>query len=307
VNVHRPILGFDTSVINAIHQDGASAEPLLAGLSAGYAIRLNGITLDEIIAHSTVAERERLRKLCRKLLANGEGDVLLPYHEITKRLAVAFESGRPFGWTSVDVRSSVYSDFLREKEMHDVFKEHTDYENFSSEQRVSAAETAEQFEDVFLVTRPEFRKIREGGQVGKWPKSASELALRLQKPGGEYWNYAAVLYKKATGVAVDKEKIKRFVAACPPFRALLAAIVVVLYERAVCEKVKTKRAGKNDVFMATYLPYCDEFISNDHPQQIALRQIVDIAELQTSVSWYKEFSARFSVGLLPAVVRSHKS
>ena len=87
--MYRSILGYDTSVINALHRDGPSAEPLLAGLSAGYAVSLNGITLDEIVAHNTMAERERLRKLCRRMLANGEGDVLLPYHEITKRLAVA--------------------------------------------------------------------------------------------------------------------------------------------------------------------------------------------------------------------------
>ena len=101
--MHRPILGFDTSVVNALHKDGVSAEPLLAALSAGYAIRLNGTTLDEIVAHSTVAEREGLRKLCRRMLANGEGDVLLPFHEITKRFSVAFESGHPFDWTRVDV------------------------------------------------------------------------------------------------------------------------------------------------------------------------------------------------------------
>ena len=46
--MRRSILGFDTSVINALHKDGASAEPLLAGLSAGYAIRLNGTTLEEV-------------------------------------------------------------------------------------------------------------------------------------------------------------------------------------------------------------------------------------------------------------------
>jgi hypothetical protein len=294
--MRRSILGFDTSVINALHKDGASAEPLLAGLSAGYAIRLNGTTLDEIIAHSTTAERERLRTLCRRMLANGEGDVLQPYHEIMKRLAVAFESGRPFDWRRVDVRSSLYTRFILEKETHDMFNENTDYEKVSSEQRVSAAETAEQFEQVFSGPRSEFQKIREAEHVSEWPKSAAELALGLQKPGGAYWKYAAGFYERATGVSVDEERIKRFVAACPPFRAILAAIVLARYERAICKDVNTKHAGKNDVFMATYLPYCDEFISNDHPQQTALRQIVNIAELQTSVTWYKEFSARFSLG-----------
>src|ERR1700686_3111233 len=146
--MHRTILGFDTSVINALHKDGVAAEPLLARMSAGYAIRLNGTTLDEIVAHSTVAERERLRKLCRKMLANGEGDVLLPFQEITTRLARVFESGHPFDWTRVDVRSSEYMHFILDEEMRDVFEQSTDYERVSAEQRINAVETAEQFEQV---------------------------------------------------------------------------------------------------------------------------------------------------------------
>ena|SRR5580658_8583512 len=84
--MQRVILGFDTSAINALLRDGLSAEPLLAGLSVGYALRLNATSLDEIVAHGTLAERERLRTICRRMLANGESDVLQPYHEITKRL-----------------------------------------------------------------------------------------------------------------------------------------------------------------------------------------------------------------------------
>ena len=73
--MQRPLLGFDTSAINALRKDGPEIEPLLAAFDAAYAIRLNGTALDEIVAHSIPAERERLRKLCRRLLANGEGDV----------------------------------------------------------------------------------------------------------------------------------------------------------------------------------------------------------------------------------------
>src|SRR5580700_10258906 len=60
---------------NALHRGGPNVSPLLAGLDTGFAIRLNGTALDEIVAHSLPQERERLRTLCRRLLANGAGDV----------------------------------------------------------------------------------------------------------------------------------------------------------------------------------------------------------------------------------------
>jgi len=292
--MYRTILGFDTSALNALHRGGPNVSPLLAGLDTGYAIRLNGTALDEIVAHSLPQERERLRTLCRRLLANGAGDVLLPFHEITTRLAVAFESGRPFDWTRVDVRSNEYMRFIFDDEVSALFEEDADYETVSLEQRISAVETAGQFDEVFLAPRPIFQKLRET-EKESWPKSAAELAQALQKPGGAYWNYAIGLYHRATGITVDDEKIRRFVRECPPFRALLAAIVFAQYERSISEEVKPKLAGRNDLFMAGYLPYCDEFISNDHPQQQALRKIVSIAELPTSVRWYKEFSGQFSL------------
>jgi hypothetical protein len=49
--------------------------------------------------------------------------------------------------------------------------------------------------------------------------------------------------------------------------------------------------------MAGYLPYSHEFISNDHPQQKALRQIASIALLETQVRWYSEFSTQFALGV----------
>ena len=178
--MQRTIIGFDTSAINAVRRGGSDVEPLLAALDIAYAIRLNGTALDEIVAHSLPEERERLRRLCRKLLANGEGDVLLPFHEIVTRLAVAFERGDPLDWTRVDVRSVEYMRFLFDDEVSALFEEGTDYEMVSSEQRASAAETAGQFDQFFLQPRAVFQKLRET-ETASWPKSAAELAQSLQK------------------------------------------------------------------------------------------------------------------------------
>ncbi len=69
--------------------------------------------------------------------------------------------------------------------------------------------------------------------------------------------------------------------------------MVAEYERTIREDEAPAFAGRNDLFMAVYLPYCDEFISNDHLQQKALREVVSIAQLQTSVRWHKEFAGQF--------------
>lgn len=283
--MYRPLLGFDTSGINALNKGGAGAEHLIAGLDAAYAVRLNGTALDEIVAHSLPGERERLRKLCRRLLANGEGDVLLPFHEITTRLALAFESGEPFDWTRVDVRSSEYMDFILGGEIPDL-------DTVSVEQRRSAAETGEQFERLFLNPRAIFQKLRKTDKES-WPKSASELTQMLQGPGGAYWIFGMGLYTRATKKSVTEEKVRTFVRECPPFRALLAALMVAEYERTIRQDEAPAFAGRNDLFMAVYLPYCDEFLSNNHLQQKALREVVSIAQLQTSIRWYKEFASRF--------------
>ena len=172
--------------------------------------------------------------------------------------------------------------FIFDDEVSALFEEDADYERVSLEQRISAVETAGQFDEVFLAPRPIFQRLRET-EKESWSKSAAELAQALQKPGGAY-------RAKATFFVIG-----RFVRECPPFRALLAAIVFAQYERSISEEVKPKLAGRNDLFMAGYLPYCDEFISNDHPQQQALRKIVSMAELPTSVRWYKEFSGQLSL------------
>jgi hypothetical protein len=288
--MYRPLLGFDTSAINALRKDGAEVQPLLAAFDAAYAIRLNGTALDEIIAHGVPAERDHLRKLCCRLLANGQGDVLLPFQEIMTRLALAFENGPPFDWTTVDVRSSEYMRFI--------FGEHiADIEQVSAEQRTSAVETAEQFERVFLEPRPIFQQLRENEKEA-WPNSPADLMERLQRPGGAYWNYGVGLYERAIGQTVSEEKIRTFVRQCPPFRALLAAIVVAQYDRCIREEVPEKLAGRNDIFMAGYLPYSHEFISNDHAQQKALRQVASVATLEARVRWYKEFSTCFSLAVV---------
>jgi hypothetical protein len=57
-----------------------------------------------------------------------------------------------------------------------------------------------------------------------------------------------------------------------------------------------KLAGRDDQMMATYLPYCDQFVTEDKKQLERLREISGEAKLGCVVSSYSAFWACLLVG-----------
>ena len=57
------------------------------------------------------------------------------------------------------------------------------------------------------------------------------------------------------------------------------------------------RAGRNDLFMSVYLPYCDQFVTAEihKAQEKCLREIVAVANLDTNVTSYDDFCDSFLV------------
>ena len=47
--------------------------------------------------------------------------------------------------------------------------------------------------------------------------------------------------------------------------------------------------GRNDLMMAVYIPYCDQFITNDGPQEEALREVANKAEMPCKVRSFDDF------------------
>jgi len=286
--VPRPILSFDTSAINALHRDAKFSVPLIAGVTSSYFVRLNGTVVDEVIACQSGREREELRRLCRRMLVEGRGDVLLPFHEITRKVALAFDGGRSLDFRRIDVGSKDYERFIRQSDV-------SEYEDIFGDQRRAAERVNAQFEKLFFSPRLGIQKLFADSEVPR-VVSAAELLKSYQIAGGFYWTTAIGLHERASGRKVDEQTIGKLVESNAPFRALMAAIVVSLYHRCVLEEPPTL-AGRSDVFMAVYLPFCDEFISNDHAQQTALREIVTLAGLPTKIRWYKEFADSFSLSV----------
>jgi hypothetical protein len=281
----RKRLIFDTTGINRFAEDRKSADPLIAGLTSGYIVRVTATNVEESIATENPEKRNRLLEVCKELIKGVGGEIIRPFHWITEELIEHFEKNGTVNWQAISLRLPAY-----EREI--VLREVIDDE-MSAQERVHAANVKATFETVFTDARPHFEELFRTGRDSR-PSSVADLVSRLQGPGGAFWNFGQGLYERVAKRRADEGTIRRFVAECPPFHALLLAICVAQYDLAIREEDGTKPSShRNDLFMAVYLPYCDEFVSDDRGQQIRLREVVSLCKLTTRVRWYREFRDSF--------------
>ena len=91
-------------------------------------------------------------------------------------------------------------------------------------------------------------------------------------------------------------RVREFLDACPPFRALIYSQHISDYELMFRAEHGSVRliAGRNDLYMSVYLPYCNEFVTRDCGQKDSLRAVVEFGGLQTDVLSFTEFRERIA-------------
>jgi hypothetical protein len=283
---------FDTTGINRFAEDRKSADPLIAGLTSGYIVRVTATNVEESIATDNADKRNRLLEVCKQLIKGDGGEIIRPFHWITEGLIAEFERTGRVDWENVPLRLPAYEREVALREIID--------DNVSADERKHAATVKSSFEAVFTDARPHFEELFRDGKESR-PSSVADLVGRLQGPGGAYWNFGQGFYERVAKRRPDEETIRGFVAQCPPFQALLLAVCVAQYDLAIREEDGEQPSShRNDLFMAVYLPYCDEFVSDDRGQQIRLREIVSLCKLTTKVRWYREFRDSFSINVVGA-------
>jgi len=281
----RKRLIFDTTGINRFAEDRTSADPLIAGLTSGYNVRVTATNVEESIATENPEKRNRLLEVCKDLIKGDGGEIIRPFHWIIEELISRFETNGAVNWETVSLRLPA---FEREVALREVVDDEV-----SAQERAHAASVKATFEAVFTDARPHFEALFRSGRESR-PSSIADLVGRLQGPGGAFWNFGQALYERVAKRRPDEDTIRRFVAECPPFHALLLAICVAQYDLAIREEDGSKPSShRNDLFMAVYLPYCDEFVSDDRGQQTRLREVVSLCKLSTRVRWYREFRDSF--------------
>jgi len=287
---NRKRLIFDTSGINRFAEDRKSADPLIAGLISGYVVRVTATSVEESIATDNPEKRSRLLEVCKELIKGEGGEIIRPFHWITEELITEFERNGAVHWGNISLRLPAYE---REVALREVIDDQV-----AAQERAHAANVKATFETVFTDARPHFEKLFRTGKESR-PTSVADLVGRLQGAGGAFWNFGQGLYERVAKRKPDEDTIRRFIAECPPFHALLLAICVAQYDLAIREEDGTKPSShRNDLFMAVYLPYCDEFVSDDRGQQGRLREIVSLCKLTTRVRWYREFRDSFEVNVV---------
>src|ERR1017187_6740996 len=105
--------------------------------------------------------------------------------------------------------------------------------------------------------------------------------------GSLMWGMGKLLYDRASGTNASEATVNEFMDYCPPFRALIYSLLLSWYDRGVRDRQSGEKftAGRNDLFMAVYLPYCDQFVTAEirGEQEKCLRAVASAANLETKV------------------------
>jgi hypothetical protein len=273
--VGKRILSLDTSVINQLADEPHGA--LVAGIRSGYYARVPFLAASEVIACQNSARRKLLIGTCNKLTRSGE--IVTAHHDILRVFVRRYEHGLPI--------SPAKSLHLRFPEAEDGLRR-DDFDDITDQERQENYNNGEIFKSVYARVKPLFDRLRAEGQA--MPRSAGQLLAALDR-GETLRDMMRGLYERAAIKHADDAAIRAFYDGCEPFRALIAAVVVAQYDRCVKRDGEpSMKTGRNDTFMATYLPLCDEFVTDDAGQLACFREVVSLAGLKVDVRSYQDFA-----------------
>jgi hypothetical protein len=275
----NPILSLDTSGINGLADDSES-DILIAGLRTGFQVRLTFLNISEVIANEDRARRALLLRVCRRLIS--QGDCIDPPYEIIRKLVVEFEASSAFDWTQVRVDLPEAQNAIAREENFD--------DDLAEQERKESRALEKQFVKVYEDARPAFDTLFKDSTANQ-PESVSELVARLQSQGGAFWPLATGLYSRVGKLQPSEAMVRKFVGVCDPFRALMLGLCVAQYDRCIRPQNvgPSLRSGRIDTFMATCLPYCHQFVTDDSRQLACYKEIVSVARLNVAVKSYEEF------------------
>lgn len=291
----RQVVTFDTSVHNRLMNIGESAAPIYSAIKSRYFFRLAGLAYEELMSTPRTADRLALLDGCRKLTTGRGWDCLNPPHEILRILIAAHaRDPQSFRWLEVDVRSGGLQYELRNGEL-------TADDALAAQQRSEQENSIKAYKTSWVNLRSKLDPLFGGDNGLARPKSFAEAfghASHSLLPSIAKGFYDAGLHFDATlsGETITpdtaQETVQQFVDNCPPFRTMLHAVLMSWYNTSLKGMTSEKfAAGRNDLFMATYLPYCDIFVTRDAEQVKCLRELVKYQDVRPEILSFEEFTA----------------
>jgi hypothetical protein len=166
-------------------------------------------------------------------------------------------------------------------------------DELAAEQRQQNLDLQKQFRKMFTSLRLKYDEVfLENGKSRS--RSFREEMRRVQSSPKRFdISLAKVFYDGVAGTNLSREKIREFISNCEPMRATIYAYLMGRYDLALRDLHHSERfqSGRNDLYMATYLPYCDEFVTDEKhgEQERCLREIAEVLGLRINVLSYAEF------------------
>lgn len=285
-----PIVSFDTSTHNELVKNGPLAEIVLAALKSGLSFRFVSLSIDEMVATADPTKRAALFTYCARI-QDGLSECIYPHNELVTRMVVEHHRNpSTFNWKTVDVKAREYEQAIRNREL-------ISNEELSADQRADLKTRSREFEDMWAGLNPELKEVfKRHGEAP--PPTFREAVARVQSGGSLIWNMGKLLYDRAAKTDASEATIREFMEVCPPFRVMIYAILLSWYDRAVRDEQGEKfEAGRNDMFMAMHLPYCDRFVSAEKygEQERCLREVAFVAGIETQILSYDDFCDSFLV------------
>ena len=280
-----PRIIFDTSGLNCLEDSGVASESIMRGLQCGFNVVLTGMSVEEIIATRTEERREALLRRCDRLLQSAQ--CLWPPQEIVRLLISAhFANPSTFDWTKVDVRARAYEAAIPRRDFTDAVCVEQGRQHFQLEKN---------FRKYWTRLRPKLDAIL-AQDPSKRPNTYHDAVTIALRDAGVLWGLGQRLYKYVPKREPSEAEIKSFMDVCPPFRAACYGLVMAWYNWSLRpQDDQTATAGRNDLMTATYLPYCERFISDDWAHRKDLREVATEAKVACEILSFKEFEQGFAL------------
>jgi hypothetical protein len=288
---HYPVVSFDTSAHNRLATADPMSEAVLAGLKSGLHFRFVGLSIEEIIATSHPLRRDALLASCARIQA-GMSDCIYPHGELL-RLMILEHSKNPagFDWKRVDVKAREFEREIQTRKLID--------DAISAEQRAHLKERQREYKAMYSNLQPKLAAIlAKHGEAA--PPTFQQAVARLKGEGKLITGMAQLLYDPIAKVDSSEATIREFMDVCPPFRGVIYAMLMSWYNLAMRDdKGERFEAGRNDLYMAVHLPYCDKFVTAEtyREQEKCLREIVVVAGLDTEILSYDDFCNSFLIAV----------
>jgi hypothetical protein len=175
-------------------------------------------------------------------------------------------------------------------------------DELSAQQRQQQSKDQKDWKKIFAGLRPKLEAVY--AKHGVQPLRSFDEAINSQeRDGGLISIIAQLLYHHAAHTDASEAAIRKFMEVWPPFRAMVYAGVMAWFDLAVRDRHIGEKfqAGRNDLFMFSYLPYCNIFVTAERKgeQLKCLRKIVEVAKLRTDVMSSNEFAERLRRGQVP--------